>query len=635
MQVVVEGFIYQVQAKGGISRIFNETMGRMCERDRNLRFTVLTDGTNAQDLPAHPSIRYQHHRLDPELVKSRSAIWHSTYFTPPEEWSGVEIVTVYDMVPERFSNFFCDSWDDALRAKRKKAILSADVVIAISDSTKRDVVDILGVNPARVKVVPLSHMPLFTRLDRGALPLPEKPYFLYVGDRNHYKNFDGLLRGFAQWSGNGAAELCVVGKPFARAEEKLIRELNLEGKVRLAGFVSDEDLVVLYNTAAAFVYPSYGEGFGIPLLESMACGCPVIASDIPSSREVAGDVPLYFQPGRPAELPALFDRILSEGPDSERIGSGLEWVEQYSWDKTAAETLRVYRDALRDLGRFDSCAFPSGHFYSPVPDLEEVAGKRDVVFANHPSLKGVDINKADQLALWDETVAFLGEYPFRDQAGSLRYGMSNDFFGHGDAWSLYGMLRRFTPGNIVEVGSGHSSAAILDINDLFMGGGMSMTFIDPNPERLHSLLKEADRERATILETRVQDVGMAPFKALGREDVLFVDSSHVSKVGSDLNHILFEVLPELAPGVVVHFHDIFYPFEYPEKWVFGGRFWNECYLLRAFLQNNRDYEILLFNSYLAQVHGDRVVRDVPFFLTRDPDNPWVEGCSSLWLRKKG
>ena len=113
--------------------------------------------------------------------------------------------------------------------------------------------------------------------------------------------------------------------------------------------IADEELAWLYNQAVALVHPSLYEGFGIPLLEAMACGCPVVASRIPSTVEVAGDIPLYFEPAEPESLPAALDAICSEDGDSKRVKLGLEHVKQYSWDRTARETLEVYR-ALSNLG---------------------------------------------------------------------------------------------------------------------------------------------------------------------------------------------------------------------------------------------------------------------------------------------
>src|SRR5262249_51820098 len=162
--------------------------------------------------------------------------------------------------------------------------------------------------------------------------------------------------------------------------------------------------------------------------------------------------------------------------------------------------------------------------------------------------------------------------------------------------TLYGMIRHLKPQRIVEVGSGFSSAVMLDTSDRFFGGTISCTFIEPHPERLSSLLREGDREKHRVLARPVQDVDLEPFPELAANDILFVDSSHVAKVHSDVNRIFFEILPALAEGVSVQFHDIFYPFEYPKEWVYGGRAWNESYLLRAFLQYNRSFQVQFYNA---------------------------------------
>jgi hypothetical protein len=176
---------------------------------------------------------------------------------------------------------------------------------------------------------------------------------------------------------------------------------------------------------------------------------------------------------------------------------------------------------------------------------------------------------------------------------------------------------------VIEVGSGFSSAALLDVNDRFLGGRMQLTFVEPYPERLRSLLRPTDD--VEIVEEPVQQVDPGRFDELGAGDVLLVDSSHVLKVDSDLCHLLFRVLPRLAPGVRVHFHDVYWPFEYPRAWVMEGRAWNEAYAVRAFLSYNDAFRIELFGAYLGTVHADAFRRHVPA----------ARGAigSSLWLRR--
>ncbi len=124
-------------------------------------------------------------------------------------------------------------------------------------------------------------------------------------------------------------------------------------------------------------------------------------------------------------------------------------------------------------------------------------------------------------------------------------------------------------------GSGYSSCLILDTNELFFDNAISCTFIEPYPGRLLSLLKEEDQKHYQLIQKNLQDIELTSFKELSPNDILFVDSTHVSKTNSDVNYLLFNILPSLNSGVLIHFHDIFYPFEYPKKWVYEGRAWKK------------------------------------------------------------
>jgi len=165
---------------------------------------------------------------------------------------------------------------------------------------------------------------------------------------------------------------------------------------------------------------------------------------------------------------------------------------------------------------------------------------------------------------------------------------------------------------------------MLDTIDLHLDGRVACTFIEPYADRLRSLLEPGDLERVTILEQRVQDVNLDPFLKLNRNDILFIDSSHVVKVGSDVNYLLGEVLPRLHEGVYIHFHDIFYPFEYPEVWLAEGRVWSEAYALRAFLAFNHTFEIVLFNTYLEHFHREIFKREMPLCLKDEGGSIWLQ-----------
>lgn len=267
--------------------------------------------------------------------------------------------------------------------------------------------------------------------------------------------------------------------------------------------------------------------------------------------------------------------------------------------------------------------YTPGHYYSPLPDY-----KRDVLKGLPASLgedvPGVELRDDEQLELLSVFARYYAEMSFPEKPEPpMRYYYENTWFNPADATILYSMLRHYQPERVVEVGSGFSSAVMLDVHDAFLRG-TGFTFIEPYPERLYGLFSEADRASQTVLVEPVQDVPLGVFEALKANDILFVDSSHVAKVGSDLTHILFEVLPRLKPGVLVHFHDIFWPFEYPKEWFHWGRAWNETYFLRAFLQYNSAFRILYYSSFMARRHARVLERDIPLALRE---------ASSLWLVK--
>lgn len=263
-------------------------------------------------------------------------------------------------------------------------------------------------------------------------------------------------------------------------------------------------------------------------------------------------------------------------------------------------------------GRQVKLFVPSGHYYSPVVDPESIQN----VFLSaeaDPLIGGVELNVAGQLDLWEAMLPFLRDVPFPEQqAEGYRYFHGNNWYGLGDAAIYSALIRLLKPRRIVEVGSGFSSAVALDTADHFLNGNIKFTFIDPFPERLRALLGTYEESKVTVLTQAVQNVAMDEFAALDAGDLLFIDSTHVMKTGSDVNFELFQVLPRLKPGVVIHFHDTFWPFEYPREWALDdNRSWNELYALRAFLMHNSDYQILFFSHYFAKVHRDQVVADCP------------------------
>jgi predicted O-methyltransferase YrrM len=263
-----------------------------------------------------------------------------------------------------------------------------------------------------------------------------------------------------------------------------------------------------------------------------------------------------------------------------------------------------------------------GHFYSPIPSVEDVSRKESSIFGEPARfLPGIDLREPDQLKVVDDLISLYSDHPFGAR-NDTRFRPENANYSLAEAIILHCMVRRSRPERIVEIGSGHSSCAILDTNEQYFGNAISCSFIDPHPELLRSLLRERDEGHIEIDERGVQNVDLTAFESLGSGDILFIDSTHVAKVGSDVNWIFFEILPRLASGVIVHFHDIYYPFEYPKEWVYQGRAWNEAYILRAFLEYNDRFKVLFFNSFIGKFHAETLKQRMP---------ECTHPGSSLWL----
>lgn len=290
--------------------------------------------------------------------------------------------------------------------------------------------------------------------------------------------------------------------------------------------------------------------------------------------------------------------------------------------------LKTFKKWLKSQNKSKKMMFKPGHFYSPIVEPDLIAQQEHRIWNKQPEekIQDVNLNISGQLALLKQIGKYYKELPFSDSpSDGLRYYYENEYYSYTDAITLFSIIRHFNPKQIVEIGSGFSSALMLDVNESLFGGSIKLSFIDPNPERLNSLLANDDKSKTSILVDKVQEVELSVFEKLNAGDILFIDSSHVVKTGSDVNHILFNILPIVKAGVLIHFHDIFFPFEYPKNWVMQGRNWNEVYFLRAFLSNNSDYQIIFFSDFLHKFYKENF-KAMPLCYKNTGGN--------LWLTKK-
>lgn len=268
-----------------------------------------------------------------------------------------------------------------------------------------------------------------------------------------------------------------------------------------------------------------------------------------------------------------------------------------------------------------------GHFYSPIVSKIDLDTYEDALWPKNlpTSIQGIALRSKEQKVLLDDFSEYYTELPFTEEKSEKnRYCYQNGTYSYTDGIMLYSMIRHFEPKRIIEIGSGYSSAVMLDAREHFVPE-IELTFIEPYPKLLYSLFKDEDKKHCTVFASGVQSVSLDVFQKLKADDILFIDSSHVSKTGSDVNYELFEILPNLSSGVIIHIHDMFFPFEYPKEWAYEGRNWNEIYLLRAFLSHNQDFEILLFSHYMHTMHKSAFAK-MPLTYKNKGGN--------LWLRKK-
>jgi len=274
--------------------------------------------------------------------------------------------------------------------------------------------------------------------------------------------------------------------------------------------------------------------------------------------------------------------------------------------KRLNEQIKRLNEQVRKQGPFQA-----GHYYSPIPSEDDVLTHVKSRKFNS-ELLGIELNEQSQRELLNEYFSFYKDLPFQEmQTTGRRYYYDNLAFTYSDAIFLYSFLRKYTPKRIIEVGSGFSSAVMLDTIDSFYSQRPEITFIEPDPDRLISLLREGDRQQVKLIDKKIQEVPPEIYQTLEAGDLLFIDSSHVVKCGSDVHLLMFEILPRLQPGVFVHFHDVFYPFDYPTDWLTGGRYWNENYFLRAFLSYNSEWSIKFFVTYAHYVFGDLIKEKMP------------------------
>jgi glycosyltransferase involved in cell wall biosynthesis len=366
MNILYDYSIFSLQRYGGISRYFYEIINRI-SLNKEI-YVKLFEGFHINDycLSEHknnfclykgykiPSIKYAYTaiRLNPIWFKITYShigdldIFHPTYYRDDlnKFRKSAIVITVHDMIHELYKDQF-SKHDPTIKYKRL-SINAADAIICVSENTKNDLIRIYNVPEEKTWVVYHgSSLNMFKSFDMDKFMEKNsltKPYLLYVGNRYGYKNFSFLLNVYETHFSDDFDLLCFGGGNFNENELSLLNKFNLLNKViHLNG--SDDFLAGLYKKAFCFIYPSLYEGFGIPILEAMSLGCPVIASKTSSIPEVVGNGGILFDPFSEEDLIRSIESLMSKKIRSQLILKGFRQEKKFSWDKTASETLNVYK----------------------------------------------------------------------------------------------------------------------------------------------------------------------------------------------------------------------------------------------------------------------------------------------------
>jgi len=363
LKILYDNEIFLIQKYGGATRYFYELIKRMIEFKGADISLYMGYHINEYGLEKYADkFRYFKGKKIPLIPKTKLILrkiqyfnflkfrerckpdlFHQTYFNDYKNRAGEKkIVTIHDFTHEKYPEYF--SKIDKTIYQKKKAAETSDGIICISESTKNDLLEYYKIPESRIRVIYHGNS---LNAEPGERVI-SRPYFLYVGDRRAYKNFEIMLKLFST-SDNIKRDfrlVCFGGGSFTRTEQRIINEYDLQNIVmQISG--NDEKLAGLYKYAEMFVYPSFYEGFGIPLLEAMQYECPIVASNTNALREIGGEAALYFEPGNTESLIEAVNSLLSsEDKRNEIISKGRERIRLFSWDKCAEETYNFYKEII-------------------------------------------------------------------------------------------------------------------------------------------------------------------------------------------------------------------------------------------------------------------------------------------------
>ena len=369
IRILIDGGIFDGYPHGGIGRAYRELLPRIAESHPEMEFRLLVGKARAEVLPRHLRVmpwrfepwnlrpsrllawvdRQRRRKFDRTVQNWRPDIFQSTYYGMPPFGGMRSVAMVYDLIDAQFPLFMPNGLGFVERQAR--VLREADAVVGISASTTKAAIARFGLERSVTATVHLDASSVFRPLtEESRRAFRQKhvgghPFFLFVGSTGSYKNLATLIRAFGRMEGRGGHRLVLAGHGMGRMDSHVF-DLAVKGRVeeRIVRLVhpDDELLCQAYNSATAFVYPSLQEGFGIPLVEAMRCGTPVVASDIAVFREVCGEAALYFDPHDHQALAWQLSQASQPDARERLVSLGSERARAFSWDRAADELAQIY-----------------------------------------------------------------------------------------------------------------------------------------------------------------------------------------------------------------------------------------------------------------------------------------------------
>ncbi|MBU6141004.1 MAG: glycosyltransferase family 4 protein [Proteobacteria bacterium] len=361
MKIIFDYQIFSAQKHGGISRYFCNLIKEIGPEARlpiqKHQNEYLIKEPEIVDLQIGKKSHLNFFKKSPDQNKEVTKkilnsgdfdIFHATYYDNYFlESLGRKpfVITIHDMIYELFPEMF--SLKDRLTILKKELAQKADKIIVVSEQTKKDLLKFIDIKEEKIAVIYQACSLDESLIKSVEVQKPQKEFLLFVGNRSIYKNFYFMLSAISEvLQNNPNLELLCFGALFDKKENRFIENLGLEKKVRVVSG-GDRELVSLYKSALAFISPSYYEGFGVTILESFACGCPVLAAKASATTEAAGNAALYFDPKDPQATKSAVEKIISDSAlRADLVANGYEQNKKFSWQKAATEMKQVYQTIL-------------------------------------------------------------------------------------------------------------------------------------------------------------------------------------------------------------------------------------------------------------------------------------------------